>query len=215
MTRKNTDPGLFRILGNRSTPKPDLKKTTSTPVDSAYLCSWPAVADQTRAASQPFEGKIILKPGPLLGTDLNLSFTHVASKTQDNKTNLQIEIVDDSGVTAFGLDTTMEYLWIRYREDQVLVTNNIYNRSGENNRGRQPVRNLSGILAPYEDALLYQIAANERKNVVFRIQTSMGVDTRFIKNYLERGFVLKENDDPTGEHPTRDLVKIYQYNTVK
>ena len=85
---------------------------------------------------------------------------------------------------------TRANLYIKTKEDPIIIEASYSNHSHKSDKMFEPpIRNISGIMAPYEDALC-QYIANLTSSEVHRIP-DISIDakeTRFAKNYLNRGY---------------------------
>lgn len=79
--------------------------------------------------------------------------------------------------------------------DTVRVTGSFFNRSHEADDLRQPpIRNISGVIAPYEDALCILAAKRTGKPALREVATALPPNSRYVTNYLRRGYE-RESDD--------------------
>lgn len=89
----------------------------------------------------------------------------------------------------------LEYYLNKRDQGRIVVTGNFLNntRKGDSEAVQPPVvRNFSGVIAPYEDALCQAIADNEGANVRREVHTKQPVERRFVQNYLDRGYTFIE-----------------------
>lgn len=95
-----------------------------------------------------------------------------------------------------------------------VVSGAIFNKSHQPDNmekiTQNPIRNLSGVMAPIEDALC-QVLSNVHQITVIRdFSTNQPRLSRYVTNYLRRGYVDRNIDGPTQGHT--NLIKVFNPN---
>jgi len=131
---------------------------------------------------------IRVKPSALENTPYFLDIHEQDGNTEGSR-KIHIRIVNEHGEP---INRPSGYDFIYYpgtTEAEIMVTGIAFNNTHRREVIKQkPVRNLSGIMAPYEDAICQNIANKSGKSVRRRVKTSEPVDSKFVQNYLRRGY---------------------------
>lgn len=82
-----------------------------------------------------------------------------------------------------------------YNAGNKTVTGNAFNHTRPENRPirQSPIRNVSGILAPLEDAFCQALADTRKETVTRDFITERPIFSRFVQNYLSRGYKRVES----------------------
>ena len=82
-------------------------------------------------------------------------------------------------------------------DDRIRIIGEIHNDTSRSNRlQQQPVRNFSGLVAPYEDAYAQAVANTSGLIVVRFVSTNLGVHSTLVQNYLARNYIVETGNGP-------------------
>lgn len=126
----------------------------------------------------------------------------------DGKIEIELAVIPDRKDRYNGVNPG---IIIAYNKRFRLVTGAISNRTNQVIGGKDkielpPLRNVSGILAPYEDAFCQAIANKTKKPVRRTVSTEKGPDSRLVTNYLKRGYSQRPESDETFQSLFRDFL---------
>jgi hypothetical protein len=149
------------------------------------------------------DGSITVKPKALENSDYYLT---LKIEPNGNSPMVVIELSDAKGdpiifTTKSDIDRTPGAT-LGFGEDpkgQLRVAGSVGNFSDKGVNSPNPaIRNITGVIAPYEDAFCLALAKKSGKSVIRQVGTSHRMDSRMVQNYLKRGYVPEDPDSEKG-----------------
>lgn len=151
-----------------------------------------------------------LKPTALENTPYFLHISveeNTPSKKINTNLSVRMRIVNQSGGGINGEKSGIDLFSSQPEDgDYIEIINAIFNRShlpdvdeADKVLKEAPIRNVSGIIAPYEDAICLVLAKKTGKNVKMRMNTSLPPHSRTVTQYQKKGYQrTSDNPDRTG-----------------
>ena len=170
-------------------------------VTPRYLLSAESVLNQIRGIHKSGYQKTI-KPTALENTDYFLSFY---TYTDSGLSFILVRVVNKDGSDINNIKTGCDLNYNPYDQRGPTVCGSYFNYSDKIDKVPQgivqdPIRNISGVIAPYEDAICMSFAKlkqNRETGVTRKVDTSRSnIEKRFVKNYTDRGFRFEDNTTP-------------------
>ena len=136
-----------------------------------------------RAKHEPY----YIVPEPLTSYDLQVMIDVVPYFFGEKRINLRVQKRDGTNVNNRVAGCLLTF--VEEGDDAWAVSDHYDNHTHRGSQSKdKPVRNVSGILAPYEDAVCQYVADVTGKKVHREIITGQKADSRFVRNFLNRGF---------------------------
>lgn len=129
---------------------------------------------------------ILVKPQSLANSPYYLQI-HKRIETP-KQTQILMKIVKDDGSDVNGGTTGILML----EPGEAKVTGSYDNHSHHRLAGDIPIRNFSGVTAPYEDAICLLFSSKIGTSVTRVVTTCQPEKSRFVQNYTNRGFDLED-----------------------
>ena len=163
-------------------------------------------------------------PGAIMATEVNsqtLAFTPYKVACHGKRLYVGSEVVTEFHIDVVNRDGTEitsghNGVALDYYEERGTVQGHIDNDTHRHTPlkvGSQPIRNLSGVVGPIEDAFC-QVVANESKRTITRlVKTYQKKDSRLVQNYMKRGYritneeIVDDSDAPAGIWLEKEFLK--------
>jgi len=131
----------------------------------------------------------------------------VRGRDHDGEIEIELAVIPDGKDSYNGVRPG---IIIGYNKRSRLVTGAINNRTNqiihEDRIELPPLRNISGILAPYEDAFCQAIANKTKKLVRRTVSTEKGPNSKLVTNYLKRDYIQRPESDETFQSLFKDFL---------
>lgn len=166
-------------------------------ISENYLCSSSGFDFMLRRIVDSPNSSLKVKPNSL---DPTPYFLRIASRIQDNVTgdiSVIMEIINDQGKLINGRRCGAVFGYNPRDRRLISVTGEFHNDSHRPSVLMDtPIRNVSGVIAPLEDALCQAIANKMKVTARRQVYTNQVTGSRFVRNYEARGY-MKANLGPT------------------
>jgi len=115
------------------------------------------------------------------------SYVIIVNIVLSDSTGAPIIFTDTEGME----ETPGVALVVSDSDTKLRVEGIVQNYSNEALNSSNPaIRNITGVIAPYEDALCLELARNTGKEVIRQVNTPHAVNSQIVQNYLRRGYTL-------------------------
>ncbi|MCL4384165.1 hypothetical protein M1116_01830 [Patescibacteria group bacterium] len=157
-------------------------------ISSDYLNS----GQQKKAEINPEifqDGKIQdLRPEPLHGSPYHLQ---IRNKNTEGYLLTDVVVVDGAGQEVVDSECRLGLVMPAETKGKEAVIAGVYFNASAGVKGKPAIRNLSGIVGPYEDALCQLYADQQGVAAQRRVTTNQAAQSRFVRNFVSRGFAVE------------------------
>lgn len=166
-------------------------------------------------SADPDNHELIVKPNALDNSPYYLRLIYKHLPNFADAAYFEMRIVDKDNRMVNDTDAGISIFYSVEEGQEVSVTASTFNYShSAENIAQEPIRNVSAIVAPYEDAICIWLAKRYPDKVVRRsVDTLQPLSSRIVQNYMRRGFErigMSDSDTRAGH-----LVKEYSYKAVE